>query len=118
MQTTTQPAAGNINIEALLKLAHRVEHLNPAAETIGPGMLASLVEDAKKALSFTANIPAVAHDTMRAFADAFTLWEENYRTDPTAFMTAEECRAAATAEHGERCAIYFTAMLRQARGAA
>lgn len=115
---TTQPTTGAINIEALLKLAHRVEHLNPAAETIGSGMLASLVEDARKALDFTANLPSVAQDTMRVFASAFTLWEENYRADPTTFMTAEECRAAETAEHGERCAIYFTALLRQVRSAA
>ena len=109
---------GTINIEALLKLAHRVEHLNPAAETIGAGMLASLVEDARKALSFTADLPAVAQGTLQAFAEAFTLWEEAYRADPAAFMTPEECRAAETAEHGERCAIYFTALLRKVKGSA
>lgn len=40
-------------IEALRKLAQRVAQLNAAAGEIGPGMLASLVDDARAALSLT-----------------------------------------------------------------
>ncbi|KQO23476.1 hypothetical protein [Acidovorax sp. Leaf78] len=53
--------------------------------------------------------------TLQDFAAAFTAWEQQYRNDPSDFMTAEECRAAEVAEHGERCAIYFNALLRQVR---
>lgn len=38
-------------IAPLVTLAHRVAMLNPDAGEIGPGMLASLVEDARQALA-------------------------------------------------------------------
>lgn len=53
--------------------------------------------------------------TLKDFAAAFTAWEQQYRNDPSAFLTDAECRAAEVAEYGERCAIHFAALLRQVR---
>ena len=115
MPTTATPTSGAIQIDALMRLAHRVEHLNPEAGAIGDGMLASLVEDARQALAFTADLPATAANTLHTFAAAFSLWEQTYRDDPGAFLTDEETRAMELADYGERCAVHFTALLRQVR---
>lgn len=44
------PAAPVPDLVKMLALAQRVAHLNPAVPSIGAGMLASLVEDAQRAL--------------------------------------------------------------------
>lgn len=57
-----------------------------------------------------------ARDTaIKNMRDAFTLWEEEYRANPDAFMDEAAQRAKNPSDLGEVRAIYFTGLLDRVR---
>jgi len=48
--------------------------------------------------------------------DAFTLWEQEYRANPTGFMDDAEMRVRTPGNLGELRAVYFADLLDKVRG--
>lgn len=53
--------------------------------------------------------------TQQQAAQAFSLWETEYREKPADFLTEAEVRALAVADVSESRAIYFLGLLRQVK---
>lgn len=55
----------------------------------------------------------VLNDNYNKVVEAFKAWEDEYRKDPTSFLTPEECEKMEVADVSERRAIAFIAYVRQ-----
>ncbi len=54
----------------------------------------------------------------KAIAEAFALWEKEYREDPDGFMEAEMRMGIETDDYGERCAATFMRYMERVTGVA
>jgi hypothetical protein len=54
--------------------------------------------------------------TIEDFAKAFQKWEEEYRAEPTKFLTEEECQALGVSKLSTERAFTFMDFLEQIKG--